>query len=61
MTRKKPQRPNRINVDLTPDMLAAIDAVSDAIGVPRQSWIKMQLASALASHGWQDKAATNGR
>ena len=46
----KARRPNRqrVNVDFPPTLLAAIDAEVERLGIPRQDWIRTQLARAVA-------------
>ena len=41
----------RVNIDFPVDILAAIDAQCSRLGVPRQSWIKMQLGKLIDEKG----------
>jgi hypothetical protein len=45
--RKTRDATQRVNVDLPLELLAAIDADADRIGVTRQAWIKIRLADHL--------------
>jgi hypothetical protein len=46
-TRQPGREVQRVNVDFPRDLLQAIDAAADRIGVTRQAFIKMRLADSL--------------